>query len=181
MEQLVDICLRHTNMPLGTDKNTTHSYIEVYTELLDKYRESGNILEIGVAHGYSMRMWRDYFTNGIVAGIDNIVENDTRPLLEDSRFKIVIGDATNEAILENFKDIKFDVIIDDGSHRIADQLKSFEIFKQYMNPGGVYVIEDIESIDTTRDILTAAHENCTIIDRRHIKNCQDDILVIYKF
>ena len=87
MEQLIDICLRHTYTALGTDKNTTHSYIEVYTDLLDKYRETGNILEIGAAHGNSVRMWREYFTNGIVAGIDNIVEENIKPLLNDPKYK----------------------------------------------------------------------------------------------
>ena len=181
MEQLIDICLRHTNPALGTDKNTTHSYIEVYTDLLEKYRKTGNILEIGAAHGNSMRMWREYFTNGIVAGIDNIVEENIKPLLDDPKYKIVIHDATHDSILDYFKDIKFDVIIDDGSHKIHHQLKTFDMFKNHMNPGGVYIIEDIEDIDSTRGILESIHDNCQIIDRRSIKDRFDDILVVYKF
>ena len=181
MEQLIDICNRHTIPSMGTDKNTTHSYIEIYTDKLEKYRESGNILEIGAAHGMSLRMWREYFTNGIVAGIDHLIEDNIRQLLDDPNYKIVIHNAADASILEHFKDIKFDVIIDDGSHKIADQLNSFDIFKNHMNPGGLYIIEDIEDIDVTRDIFLSKHDNCEIIDRRYIKDRFDDVLVIYKF
>lgn len=181
MEQLIDICLRHTVPSMGTDKNTTHSYLEVYAEILEKYRDTGNILEIGAAHGMSMRMWREYFTNGIVSGIDHLVEDNIQPLLNDPRYKIVIDNAASDSILEYFKGDKFDVIIDDGSHKIGDQLKSFDMFKNLMNPGGLYIIEDIEDIDSTRDLFLSKHENCEIIDRRHIKDRFDDVLVIYKF
>jgi len=181
MEQLIDICSKHTIPSMGTDKNTTHSYIEVYTKEFDKYREYGNILEIGAAHGMSLRMWREYFTNGIVAGIDNIIEENLRPLLIDPNYKVVIQNATDESIVQQFTNIKFDIIIDDGSHQIHDQLKSFDIFKELMNVGGIYIIEDVVDVDNTKDLFLSKHHNCEIIDHRHIKNRFDDVLAIYRF
>ena len=75
----------------------------------------------------------------------------------------------------------FDVIIDDGSHIINDQINSFNILKHRMNPNGIYIIEDVNNIDLSRDRLTELHGNIKIIDNRHIKNRVDDVLVVYKF
>ena len=42
-----------------------------------------------------------------------------------------------------FEDIKkFDIIIDDGSHILSDQLKAINYFFKYLNKDGYYVIED---------------------------------------
>ncbi len=40
-------------------------------------------------------------------------------------------------------DLKFDIIIDDGSHADSDQWKSLGNFFPYLKEGGIYVIEDI--------------------------------------
>lgn len=37
----------------------------------------------------------------------------------------------------------FDIIIDDGLHTEEAQYKSFYNFKELVNPGGIYVIEDV--------------------------------------
>ena len=38
----------------------------------------------------------------------------------------------------------FDVIIDDGSHKPSDQIKSFEILWPMLSDGGLYIIEDVQ-------------------------------------
>lgn len=39
----------------------------------------------------------------------------------------------------------FDIIIDDGSHKTSEQIKSFEILSKQLNKGGLYVIEDLHT------------------------------------
>jgi hypothetical protein len=39
----------------------------------------------------------------------------------------------------------FDIIIDDGSHRVWHVLASFEVLFPLLKDGGIYVIEDIQS------------------------------------
>ena len=47
-----------------TDKNTLHSYLPLYDDLLKPIKNTkGNILEIGVHVGGSIKLWSDYFTN----------------------------------------------------------------------------------------------------------------------
>jgi len=50
-----------------------------------------------------------------------------------------------------------------------------------MNPGGIFIIEDVVNIDYTRDMFSSLHDNIEIIDNRHIKRRSDDVLVVYKF
>ena len=54
-----------------TDKDTTHSYLDLYDKLLSKRKETAkNILEIGIYQGGSIKLWHDYFTNANVYVLD---------------------------------------------------------------------------------------------------------------
>ena len=54
-----------------TDKNTTHSYLDLYQKLLSKKQYTAkNILEIGIDKGGSIKLWSDFFINATVYGID---------------------------------------------------------------------------------------------------------------
>jgi hypothetical protein len=162
------------------DKGTAHTYINEYEKLLGPYRENSVVLEIGICQGESLKMWNEYFINSTVYGID-ITDQYIKDLINENKYNIIIGDATSEEILTELSDLKFDVIIDDGSHRIDDQINSFNILKDKMNPNGIYIIEDVNNIDLSIDKLTELHNNIEIIDNRHIKNRVDDVLAVYKF
>ena len=59
-----------------TDKNTTHSYLELYERLLQKKKNSAKyVLEVGIGdfgpkNGGSIKLWRDYFPNATIYGLD---------------------------------------------------------------------------------------------------------------
>jgi hypothetical protein len=59
-----------------TDKNSTHSYLNLYDTLLfSKKHTAKNVLEIGIGdfgekNGGSIIMWRDYFTNATIHALD---------------------------------------------------------------------------------------------------------------
>lgn len=162
------------------DKGTAHTYIGEYEKLLSDYRENSTVLEIGICQGESLKMWNEYFINSTVYGID-ITDHYIKNLIKENKYNIIIGNATSEEILNNFHDLKFDVVIDDGSHLINDQINSFNIFKNKMKGGGIYIIEDVNNIDKTKERYESLHNNIEIIDNRHIKNRVDDVLIIYKF
>ena len=59
-----------------TDKNTTHSYLQLYQKLLISKKETAkNVLEVGIFHGGSIKLWSDFFTNANVYGL-NIINID---------------------------------------------------------------------------------------------------------
>jgi spermidine synthase len=125
-------------------------------------------------------MWDEYFINSKVYGID-ITDLYIKDLIKENKYNIIIGNACSEEILNQLNDLTFDVIIDDGSHLINDQINSFNILKDRMKPNGIYIIEDVNNLDSTIDIYKNLHNNIEIIDNRHIKNRIDDVLVVYKF
>ena len=170
----------------ASDKGSVHSYIELYEKLLRGYREvEGNVLEIGVFGGDSILMWEEYFTRAKVWGMDLCEQplnvKDLRPMIEVGTHNLVFGDASNpEDVAGLFGDMVFGVIIDDGCHVLEVQLKTYEVFRHLLAPGGIYIIEDIQDIDANRGAFEQidARRNVSIIDNRPIKARYDDVLVV---
>lgn len=175
------------------DKGTVHSYIDVYAEIFEPYRNKAkNILEVGLMSGESLRMWAEYFT-GDVYGIDCDIKPvggmaDLTEAIADG-MKIVIGDAANpDDIKKYFGELKFDVVIEDAQHNIEQQIAIYNNLKKYLKKGGIYVIEDVQDIDTfKRDILDGSllislgeNKTAEVIDRRGVKGRYDDVLIIIR-
>jgi cephalosporin hydroxylase len=179
MKSLEKIYENYTTPDGNGDKGTAHTYIQEYENLLKPYRENGDILEIGISWGLSLKMWREYFINGIVAGVDIDIHPNVSDLINNENYKIFHSDATKPEFLEKLNGLKFDVIIDDGSHAFEHQKSSFNILKNSIKPGGIYIIEDILNIEHYRNEFISMHTNCKIIDNRHIKGRHDDVLAIY--
>lgn len=162
------------------DKGTIHSYIPTYEKLLAPYRNGCTIMEVGIAMGYSLKMWGEYFSNSKIIGADINQSFDKTPF-SDPKFDIILHDATKPEFLDYIKDYTFDVVIDDGSHMYEDQKTTFMMLKNKMNKGGIYIIEDIIGFDHSKHEFPKLHSNCEIIDLRHIKGRFDDALIIYRF
>ncbi len=70
MKSLLEIYEKYQYSDGHGDKGTAHSYIEVYEELFNPYRFNSTILEIGLAYGESFMMWREYFIDSTIIGVD---------------------------------------------------------------------------------------------------------------
>jgi hypothetical protein len=128
-----------------TDKGSRlHNYTEVYNHFMEPMRTSATkVFEIGIRGGLSLRMWRDYFPNAMVYGVDI---NDERKVAE-SRIKVGIADQAKREQLKKCLDewgSDFDVILDDGGHTCEQQQISFGYLFKYVKPGGLYIIEDCD-------------------------------------
>ena len=122
------------------------SYLPVYDRWLASYKNSSiNLLEIGVQNGGSLQIWAKYFSNANrIIGCD--VNLDCAKLIyDDSRVELVLGDVNVASVREQISanSVVFDIIIDDGSHKSADIVKTFQYFYSRLAPGGIYVIEDL--------------------------------------
>jgi spermidine synthase len=180
MKSLNEIYQKYQSPEHHGDKGTTHTYIDEYERLLRDYRLGSNVLEIGIYYGESLKMWSEYFINSKISAVD-INRERIENLIDCGKYNIIISDATQIEFLNEIKDETFDVIIDDGSHLIDHQIKSFNMLKSRMKPGGIYIIEDVNNFDSTVHIYKELHNNIEIIDNRHIKNRFDDVLIVYKF
>lgn len=183
METLAEIFKRigHFGDDVGhNDRGSTHSYLDVYEKILAPYREHCDLLEIGIAQGMGLKLFGDYFgTDSTITGVDLSLTFDTKEF--DSRFRLITVDATKPEILEKLGGRLFDVIIDDASHMAADQMATFRLLEGSVKPGGIYVIEDIISPESSLTLLVGLHHPSQVYDLRHIKGRFDDVLVVYKF
>lgn len=162
-----------------TDKCTTHSYIDVYETLFSNIRNTvKNVLEIGVQTGGSLLMWRDYFPNAQIYGID--IDKNCINKVNDPRIIIVCSNAydTSFDLLQKYG--YFDIIIDDGSHDPIHQQFVAEHYVKLLSSNGILVIEDIQNIDWVPDIIKHFPKdyNTKVIDKRDVKNRWDDILIV---
>lgn len=164
------------------DKGGTHSYIPEYERLLAPYRDGWNcFLEIGLAMGLSLAMWREYLPDAEIYGVDLSIVFDPKPHTDTGTI-LIAADATKPEFLHYFSDIfRFDVVIDDGSHLTSDQVKTFNLLKPQMASGGIYIIEDILNLEASRAELENLHPKHEVIDLRHVKGRFDDVLVVYYF
>jgi hypothetical protein len=130
-----------------TDKTLYHGYHYFYPRFLEPLRnETFNMLEIGLGSfqdntGDSPKLWKEYFPN------TNVFVMDIDYEYQDEYGTIIRGDQSNIDDIVKVANIintaKF--IIDDGSHHSEHQLLTFTyLFQHLLEPGGVYIIEDIE-------------------------------------
>ncbi len=122
------------------------SYISAYERLFESYRDAPiRLLEIGVQNGGSLEVWRQYFANA-----ERIVGCDIDPkcaelVFDDEAIRFVLGDANAtdvERRILNESD-RFDIVIDDGSHKSGDIVRSFAKYFPRVKDGGLFVIEDL--------------------------------------
>jgi len=141
--------LTHLANKLLSDKGTTHGvkhgFSEIYDDYFTKFKDQDiNILEIGIENGSSLSMWYEYFSKALIYGLD---KNDKTHYNND-RISCGILNQSKDEHLDFFnKEIntKFDIILDDGSHHLRDQQVTFYYFLSLLNPGGVYIIEDLHT------------------------------------
>lgn len=118
-------------------------YFDIYESYFSSFKDRPvNILEIGVFQGGSLLMWKSYFhKDSKIFGIDF---NPECKMFEGDNISIHIGSQADMDFLSDFlsKNPKFDIIIDDGSHRVDHQRLSFEKLFPQLNDGGVYICED---------------------------------------
>ena len=140
-----------------TDKCSSirHNYTHYYYDLLkDRKETTTSVLELGigfpqcmwhVSHlgyqkGASLYMWRDFFPNSKIYGIDI----KTEAMFEDDRIQTYLSGQTDYLTLEKvLGDKQFDLILDDASHQPQDQKDSFFFLQKYLKPDGIYIIEDL--------------------------------------
>jgi hypothetical protein len=128
----------------NTDKSYLHNYYNrFYEQLFKPYKQKADILEIGVLDGGSLKVWEKYFREGKIHGIDLKVNEE----LHTDRVTTFKVDQSSIDELNEFasKSEKYDIIVDDGSHKMMDQQITFQIFFDLVKSGGLFVIEDLQT------------------------------------
>jgi hypothetical protein len=175
----------------STDKNTVHSYLELYETLLSpKKNTAKNILEIGIGdfkekNGGSIKLWKDYFPNAKIYALDILPKNRVLDeIINDDR--IVLFTSTNaydeKFFNENFlkKNLKFDLMLDDGPHTLESMKTFIRLYSKVMSDDGILIVEDVQSIDwwpiLYREVPQHLKKFVKPYDLRKNKNRYDDMV-----
>lgn len=119
-------------------------YFDVYERHFERFRGTSPVMvEIGVAGGGSLEMWKAYLGEGsriVGIDIDPYCKQHEKPGIE-----ILIGSQSDpgviDALFEKYPQI--DIILDDGSHVSQHMTATFNLAYSRMQPNGVYMVEDV--------------------------------------
>lgn len=147
----------------GTDKggnhlsagDTVHRYTPHYYKLFkDRRHDVKCVVEIGIAHGHSLRMWHDWFLEARIIGIDS----NKDCLFTEERIDCYQADqGSYNELIEVVRTVRmanpqWDLIIDDGSHQDHHQIFTARTLMPYLKPDGYYIIEDL-NVDCKPELI----------------------------
>jgi hypothetical protein len=205
--EIFDIFKKHNSAKYGEFRNI---YSKIFSELSQK-KEKIIVLEIGQRRGETFKCLLDIFPNSIIygldIGIDEYKNGDVKNMLENyggDRAKLYVGDQKNIELLNKIgTDVMnnyngFDLIIDDGGHKMEQQQISLKTLSNYMKPYGKYIIEDIETsyyssfgggeigkknttIDLLKNLIDVINRDFTRGYYKHLNRPRRDVVKYSKF
>ena len=135
------------------DKIIAHGYAKIYENLFKpKKSEKLKILEIGSFYGNASAALFFYFKNSLIYSADI---NPDMYKYKGSRLKNFFADTSsrgsiNENILK--KKIEFDIVIEDASHMLKDQIISLFMIFPKIKKGGIFIVEEIDFPEKREDM-----------------------------
>lgn len=133
-----------------------HHYLPLYDRYFAPYQTGFpaavggmrpiRMLEIGVAKGGSLQLWRRYFgPKAVLFGID--IDPSCAAFDGEGGNRIRIGSQADPAFLKAVVAEMggIDIVLDDGSHVSEDQNAAFATLFPLLEEGGLYVVEDLHT------------------------------------
>lgn len=131
--------------------NNNNKHVDKWTHLFEIYHKHFNrfrnkeitVVEFGVFKGGSLQMWKNYFgKKAKIIGVD--IDPECEKLVED-QIEIYIGDQEDRNFLKNLMEKigPIDIVIEDGGHRMKQQIHTFEEVWPCMKDEGVFLVEDV--------------------------------------
>lgn len=148
----------------NTDKNDLGYLENFYDDLFKDLKDSPiTMLEIGVYHGGSIKLWKDYLheDSQIYAADSEYFDHipDTFSIISDMYF----SDRSAK-----FADEYFDLIIDDGPHTFDSFVVLMQKYYSKIKTGGTLIIEDIINPNWVAPLVdlskSLGYSSCEVID-----------------
>ena len=131
----------------------SHGYAKIYEKYFYKYKEKRlNIIELGSFYGNASAAFFFFFKNSQIYSADI---NPDMYIYRSKRLKNFFTDTSSRSSIENDiikKNVKFDLIIEDASHMLKDQIISLFILFKILKPGGYFIIEEIDFPEKREDM-----------------------------
>jgi hypothetical protein len=145
-------------------------YFPIYHRHFQDFRHRPlRMLEIGVAQGGSISMWKSYFGDSLqYIGVD--INPEAKRFHDPKQHvNIFIGDAENRTFWQSFRaetKVPLDIIIDDGGHTGSQQIIAFEeLYPLLQSSGGIYFVEDVQTSYWAKNLTLLREEKLgTFVD-----------------
>ena len=177
----------------GSDKNSRHSYAQVYENLLAG-TETPRILEIGLGSlndfpyaglkpGCSLNAWRKRYPESFIVGAD--IDPESVQAVSEIAFLVDQTDPFSlDMLSKNLKEYGFfDLIVDDGFHDPHANVQTLIKLLPHLADDGAYIIEDVHSslIDFWHLVIAALSLNGEVLDMSSLRPLvEDNVLVVIK-
>lgn len=166
-----------------TDKSSVHHcYLPFYEFLFSKFhpRTDLNILEIGVQFGNSIRVWREYFPEALIIGIDSV---DNGAESKEGLDSFLLGDAYQGEMLEAACDYgPYHIMIDDAFHAVHHQQWFIMHYSTLLAEDGLMIVEDVHGLEAIPHLADAVDKDKFYfagVDLTYLqKNTNDSILFL---
>ena len=130
-----------------------HGYSEIYEKYLSNIKNHNlNILELGSFYGNAAASFFFYFKNA------KIYSGDIFPDLfryKSLRIKNFFIDSSDENSLKKIiinNELNYDIIMEDASHSLKDQIISLFLLFKKISKGGIFICEELDFPDTREDM-----------------------------
>ena len=130
-----------------------HGYSKIYERYFEKIRNTNlNVLELGSFYGNAAGAFFYYFKNS------SIYSGDICPDLfryKSQRLKnFYINTSSETSIKKDLIDNQriFNVIIEDASHTLKDQIISLFMLFKILSPKGIFICEELDFPETRKDM-----------------------------
>lgn len=174
---------RHIN---GTDKQSNHNYGDAYDSLFRRWTRNDVrlMMEVGVADGSCLLAWREVFPNATIVGMDIHRSEKAEGIgmgFPPDRIEFHLGDQRSRADLERaVNNRRFDIIIEDATHKLADTLVTLYYLWPHVAPGGMYIVEEWDGAAGDRKNIQALFPGAGIINTIGPFGGNEPLVVFFK-
>ena len=161
-------------------------YFDVYERYLYQFvNKSPKIMEIGVLGGGSLELWQKYFGEGTnIVGVD--ITESCRAY-ENENVKIEIGDQGSDTFWDEVlsRHGNFDIVIDDGGHKMQQQILTLNKVWPKLNNGGIFIVEDTHTsywhdwgggYNRPESFLTYSKSLTDLVNKEHTQEMPRDLI-----
>ena len=135
------------------EKVQAHGYAKFYDDYFKNIKnEKLNILEIGSFYGNASASLFFYFKNAFLYAAD--IFPDLFRYKSKRVINFFVNSSKEDSIKNNIinRNIKFDIIIEDASHLLKDQIISLFFLFKSLKAKGLFIIEELDFPDTRKDM-----------------------------
>lgn len=164
------------------------AYLELYEKLFAPFKALDGeecivhikLLEIGTDGGGGLRMYQDYFPQGMIYGID--IASTPEAVRDQPHIMHLQADAYTTTMVNAWKQLcpsLFHIIVDDGPHTLGSQEFFVQHYPSLLTEDGIAIVEDIQEWSHVDHLAGMVPEGFFTmgIDLRRNSGRYDDILL----